>query len=65
MLLKSTEQLFLGRPLYRCFFFIQFRQKNEIKKGNTLMELKYLLFYTSIDVFDFKDVKFQKKFDRW
>ena len=29
------------------------------------MELKYLLFYTSIDVFDFKDVKFQKKFDRW
>ena len=65
MLLKSTEQLFLERPLYRCFFFIQFRQKNEIKKGNTLMELKYLLFYTSIDVFDFKDVKFQKKFDRW
>ena len=65
MLLKSTEQLFLERPLYRCVFFIQFRQKNEIKKGNTLMELKYLLFYTSIDVFDFKDVKFQKKFDRW
>ena len=51
--------------LIEGFFFIQFRQKNETKKGNTLMQLKYLLFYTSIDVSDFKDVKFQKKFDRW
>ena len=57
--------MFLMSSLIEGFFFIQFRQKNEIKKGNTLMELKYLLFYTSIDVFDFKDVKFQKKFDRW
>ena len=26
------------------FLFISFQQKNEMKKGNTLMELKYLLF---------------------
>ena len=35
-------------------FFISFQQKNEIKKGNTLMEFKYLLFYSSIDLFDVK-----------
>ena len=39
------------------FFFISFQQKNEIKKGNTLMEFKYLLFCSSIDLFDIKDFK--------
>ena len=32
------------------------------------MELKYLLFkgpFSSIDLFYDKDIKFQKKFDRW
>ena len=29
------------------------------------MEIKYLLFCSSIDLFDRKDVKFQKKFDSW
>ena len=36
--------------------------KNEIKKRNTLMEFKYLLFHSRIDLFDVKD--FQKKFGR-
>ena len=39
------------------------QQKNEIKKGNTLMEFKYLLFRSRINLFDVKD--FQKKFDKW
>ena len=39
------------------FLFISFQQKNEMKKGNTLMAMKYLLFCLSIDLFDVKDVK--------
>ena len=39
------------------FLFISFQQKNEIKKGNTLMEFKYLLFCWSIDLFHVKDFK--------
>ena len=34
--------------------FISFQQKNEIKKGNTLMEFKVLLFCLKIDLFDVK-----------
>ena len=37
--------------------------KNEIKKGNTLMEIKHLLFRSRIDLSEVED--FQKKFDRW
>ena len=39
--------------------FILFQQKNEIKKGNTLMEMefKHLLFCWSIDLFRVKDFK--------
>ena len=37
--------------------FILFQQKNEIKKGNTLMEFKYLLSCSRIDLFDVKDFK--------
>ena len=44
-----------------CVFFIS-AKKNEIKKGNALMEFKYLLFCWRIDLFDVKD--FQMKFDR-
>ena len=29
------------------------------------MELKYLLFWSSLDFFDAKDEKFQIKFDKW
>ena len=31
--------------------------KNETKKGNTLMEFKYLLIHWRIDLFDVKDFK--------
>ena len=44
------------------FVFVSFQQKNEIKKGNTLMEFKYLLFRSRLDLFDVK--YFQKKFHR-
>ena len=44
------------------FVFVSFQQKNEIKKGNTLMEFKYLLFRLRLDLFDAK--YFQKKFHR-
>ena len=39
------------------FLFISFEQKNERKKGSTLMEFKYLLFCASIDLLDVKDFK--------
>ena len=56
--------IFLVSSFIEDFFLIPFQQKNETKKGNTLMELKYLIFCSSIDLFDVKDVKFQKKYDR-
>ena len=37
--------------------FILFQQKSKIKKGNTLMEFKCILFCSSIDLFDVKDLK--------
>ena len=40
------------------FLFVLFQQKNEIKKGNTLMELKYLLKYRFV-----WRQRLQKKFD--
>ena len=42
--------------------FVSFQQENEIKEGNTLMEFKYLLFRSKIDLFEVKEL--QKKFDR-
>ena len=36
---------------------ISFNRKMKWKKGNTLMEFKYLLFCSSIDLFDVKDFK--------
>ena len=45
------------------FLFISFQQKNEIKKGNTLMEFKYLTFLLE-NRFVCRQ-RFQKKLDRW
>ena len=36
--------IFLLSSFIEDFLFILFQQKNKIKKGNTLMEFKYLLF---------------------
>ena len=63
MLSALQFPIFLLSSFIESFVFVSFQQKNEIKKGNTLMELKYLLFRSRIDLFDVKD--FQKKFDRW
>ena len=38
-----------------CLF--HFNRKMKLKKGNTLSEFKYLLFCSSIDLFDVKDFK--------
>ena len=42
--------------LIEDFLLIHFNVKIEIKKENTQMEFKYLLFCSSIDLFDVKDV---------
>ena len=62
MLSALQFSIFLISSVIEDFLFISFQQKNEIKKGNTLMQFKYLLFCSRIDLFDVKD--FQKKFDR-
>ena len=62
MLPALQFSIFLLYSFIEDFVFVSFQQKNEIKKGNTLMEFKYLLFRWRIDLFDVKD--FQKKFDR-
>ena len=49
--------IFLVTSFIEDFLFISFQQKNEIKKGNTLMEFKYLLSCPRIDLFDVKDFK--------
>ena len=54
MLLALQFSIFLVSSFIEDFFFISFQQKNEIKKGNILMEFKYLLFYSSIDLLDVK-----------
>ena len=36
--------IFLASSFIGDFLFTSFQQKNEIKKGNTLMEFKYLTF---------------------
>ena len=48
--------------LSHVFFFLlkilclfHFKKKNKVKKGNTLMDYKYLLFRSRIDLFDIKD----------
>ena len=49
--------IFLVTSFIKDFLFISFQQENEIKKGNTLMEFKYLLSCSRIDLFDVKDFK--------
>ena len=63
MLLALQFSIFLLSSFIEDFVFVSFQQKNEIKKGNALMEFKYLLFRGRIDLLDVKD--FQKKFYRW
>ena len=38
-------------------YLFHFQQKNETEKGNTLMEFKYLLSCSRIELFDVKDFK--------
>ena len=54
--------IFLLSSFIEEFVFVLFQQENEIKKGNALMEFKYLLFRSKIDLFEVKEL--QKKFDR-
>ena len=56
-LLALQFSIFLVSSFIEDFLFILFQQKNKIKKGNTLMEFKYLLFCSNIDLFGVKDFK--------
>ena len=49
-----SASIFLISSFIEDFFFIPFQRKNETKKGNTLMELRYLLLCSSIDLFTSK-----------
>ena len=55
--------IFLVSSFIGDFLFISFQQKNEIKKGNTLIEFKYLAFMLE-NRFVWRQ-KFQKKLVRW
>ena len=57
MLSALQFSTFLVSSFIEDFTFVSFQQRNEIKKGNTLMEFKYLLFCLSIDLFDVNDFK--------
>ena len=61
MLSALQFSIFLLCSLIEDFVFVSFQQKNEIKKENTQMKFKYLLFHSRKDLFDVKD--FPKKFD--
>ena len=49
--------IFLVSYFIGDFLFISFQQKSEIKKGNTLIELKYLTSLLKNNLFDMKDFK--------
>ena len=49
-----SASIFLISSFIEDFFFIPFQRKNETNKGNTLMELRYLLLCSSIDLFTSK-----------
>ena len=55
MLSALQFSIFLISSFIEDFSFISFQQKNEMKKGNTLMQFKCLLICSSIDLFDIKD----------
>ena len=44
MLSALQFSMFLLSSFFEDFVFVSFQQENDIKKGNTLMEVKYLLF---------------------
>ena len=48
-------------------FLLHFKRKMKLKKGNTQLEFKYLLFYWSkrMILLTSRTYGFQKKFDRW
>ena len=54
MLSALQFSIFLLSSFVEDFVVVSFQQKNEIKKGNTLMEFKYLLFRLRIDLLDVK-----------
>ena len=54
MLSALQFSFFLLSSFVEDFVVVSFQQKNEIKKGNTLMEFKYLLFRLRIDLLDVK-----------
>ena len=62
MLLALQSSIFLLSSFIEDFVFVSFQQKKEIKKRDTLMEIKYSLFRWRIDLFDVKD--FQTKYGR-
>ena len=62
MLSALQFSIFFLSSFIEDFVFLSFEQKNEIKKGNTLIEFKYLLFCWRIDLIDVRD--FQMKFNR-
>ena len=55
MLSALQFSIFLVSSFIEDFLFISFQQKNEMKKGNTLIQVKYLFFCSRIDLFDVKD----------
>ena len=57
ILLALQFTIFLVSSFIEDFLFVSFQKKNEIKKGNTLMEFKYLLSCSRVDLFDDKDFK--------
>ena len=57
MSLALQFSIFLVSSFIEDFLFISFQQKNQIKKGNTLMEFKHLLFSSGIALFGVKDFK--------
>ena len=62
MLSALQLTIFLLSFFIEDFAFVLYQKENEVKKRNTLMEFKYLLFRSGMDLFDVKD--FQNKFDR-
>ena len=62
MLSALQFTIFLLSFFIEDFAFVLYQKENEVKKRNTLMEFKYLLFRSGMDLFDVKD--FQNNFDR-
>ena len=58
LLFRICVSSFIVLLLFLFFYLIiSFQQNNEIKKGKTLIELKHLLFCSSVDLFHVRDFK--------